>query len=815
MKRLLGYTLILVVSICAYASTGQSPAYGTQRTIDIRVKEGTTLSIDISANRKSIVFDLLGQLWLMPAGGGKARAITNAVRDIAEDLDPSFSPDGSSIVFRGERKGRTGLWLLDMNSMVPRQLTQLSDPSGEDGHAAWSPDGRVIAFVRALPDSATRRWRSDLMLLDVSSGSVRALQIDGIPNPQVNDPVWVGGGREIAFVTRNSQDGSGGRVWTVAAEGGHATPVAQDTLQALAPSFTADGGRMAYVAPDSVGRMQVWVQQLDDGKTATGSPVRVTDHIDVTSTRVRWVSDSELLYSADGRLWKGTASGAPPREIHFAAELSLNQPQTSLRQARFPEPGHQGPARGFTGLALSPDGSRIAVLALGKLWIIQVHRQASGQAGWSTQAVSDVPLEASSLAWSPDGAQVAWSAGAQEQQDIFTTNVNTGTTKLVTALPGREAYPAYSPDGRYLAFVQLRQGDGVLLVIDSHATNISDAAQIRNLGSIGVNWTSPPQWCPESDGLLVSGRASLNQSRQATFVPLSGQRKLIARFPDAPIFLNWTPQDRIVFIRHDRLWQAPFDHTGMLSDPEPIASGAALYSSSSNHGTLLFVSDGGLRLRSADGAEQKVGWPISFTPPLAESTLIRNTRIIDGTGKPVTAARDILIERGRIARIAPAGRLSSDKAHLLDAGGRFVIPGLIDLHAHLYQPELLPGFLYYGITTVRDQGSNMAPLVAYADAIAAGVLPGPRVSYGGFQFYSDWPFDEEQWRGIEPEADASHIARAIDLAEAFGAQHIKTRTFRRWDINAPTPCRWSPSQWMRKSILVSANRGATRIYMMT
>ena len=112
------------------------------------------------------------------------------------------------------------------------------------------------------------------------------------------------------------------------------------------------------------------------------------------------------------------------------------------------------------------------------------------------------------------------------------------------------------------------------------------------------------------------------------------------------------------------------------------------------------------------------------------------------------------------------------------------MPGLFDLHAHTYRPDLLPGFAYFGVTTIRDQGSSMAPLVAYADAIAAGLLPGPRVAYGGFQFYSDWPFDEEQGRGIEPEADAGHITRAVALAQAFGAQHIKTRTFRRWDINA-------------------------------
>src|SRR5262245_48197282 len=215
-----------------------------------------------------------------------------------------------------------------------------------------------------------------------------------------------------------------------------------------------------------------------------------------------------------------------------------------------------------------------------------------------------------------------------------------------------------------------------------------------------------------------------------------------------------------------------------------MGSAAALYASSSRDGTVLFVSDGGLRLRTPAGVEQKIGWPVSYTPPVAETAVIRNVRIIDGTGAPVTQPRDILIQQGRIKRIANAGSITAAGARIVDAAGRVVIPGLMDLHAHTYRPDLLPGFLYFGITTVRDQGSSMAPLVAYADAIASGALPGPRVGYGGFQFYSDWSLDEEQGRGIEPEADPEHIRRSVALAEAFGAQHIKTRTFRRWDINA-------------------------------
>jgi hypothetical protein len=199
---------------------------------------------------------------------------------------------------------------------------------------------------------------------------------------------------------------------------------------------------------------------------------------------------------------------------------------------------------------------------------------------------------------------------------------------------------------------------------------------------------------------------------------------------------------------------------------------------------LLFVSDGGLKLRLPGGTQKKLGWPISYIPPVPEPTLIRNARILDGTGRSVTDPRDILIEQGRIRQIAPAGSLATGTTHLLDVAGRVVIPGLMDLHAHTYRPDLLPGFAYFGVTTIRDQGSPMAPLVSYADDIAARKLPGPRVGYGGFQFYSDWSIDEEQGRGIEPEADPEHIKRAVDLAQAFGAQHIKTRTFRRWDINA-------------------------------
>ena len=768
-----GLLFAMIVSPVA----AQTPVRGPVETISIRVSEGTTLGFDVSPDGRWIVIDLLGQLWLVPAVGGTARNITDGVRDVAEDLDPSFSPDGRRVVFRGERDGRTGLWLLNIDGGAPRQLTQLSNPDGYEGNAAWSQDGHTIAFTRFLPpDSPTGSPRTSIVVLDVDSGATHELSITGLKSPFVSDPTWMNGGKDIVFVTRIPQTLRGGQVWIVSAAGGQARPLTEESVQALFPTFSSDGRSMAYFAADNDGRLQVWKQEISNTNTAEHSAFRLSNHADVTPTRIRWTADgSALVYSADGRLWKVAASGGPTLEIPFTATLSINRRKPLLPSAAFPIPGRKQPARGFMGLAIAPDGRRIGILALGKLWIAPLNG--------IPQAITKVPFEATSLAWSPDGTEVAWSAGVADHQDLFATNLVTRSTRRITALQGRESYPVYSPDGRYLAFVHA-QADGILRVIDAHAGNVATPEQTRSLGSIGLTWTSPPQWSPESDGLLVGSEARVNQKSGATFVSLSGEKKTLTRFPDAPIFLRWTRQHTIVFVRHDRLWQAPFDRTGMLAEPEPLGTSAALYESSADDGTLLFVSDGGLRLRTRDGKEKKLGWPISYTPPIAAPTLIRNVRIIDGTGAPVSAPRDIMVEDGRIKQIAARGSISVPGVHVIEGEGRVVIPGLMDLHAHTYRPDLLPGFVYFGITTIRDQGSAMAPLVAYADAIAAGALPGPRIAYGGFQFYSDWPFDEEQGRGIEPEADPEHINRAVALAQAFGAQHIKTRTFRRWDINA-------------------------------
>jgi Tol biopolymer transport system component/imidazolonepropionase-like amidohydrolase len=760
-----------VVALLLFATCAPGPE---SVRIDFEVSEGTNLAFDLSPDGETIVFDLLGQLWTLPIEGGEARPLTDAARDTAEDAGPTFSPDGRWIAFQSDRPGGLGLFRIPATGGEPERLTRHRDRPRLRSNPAWSPDGRSIAFAFA----------DTLFVLDTEAspvGSARSVPIELPRRPaQVGAPTWSPDGSRIAFSTGSGGflrvfAGSGARVWEVPVRGGVPEPLTSQGERAVAPVYSPDGSRIAFFTLDSEDGWQLWVQPYPNGAAR-----RLTDQPAVAARRARWSPDGrELIYAAEGRLWRVAASGGSPTEIPFTARVRFERRVAELPPVRFPEPGTDRPLRGFEGLALSPDGGRIAMIALQKLWVWDVRD--------SARVVRDLPYGATSPSWSADGTEVAFTTG-----DLFAVDVGTGAVRRLTSLEGNEELPVWSPDGRYIAFVHGRRCDafgncegGAIRVLDAGATEVREVFEADSIGTPG--WPAPV-WRPDSRAVLIYDFGRLTGNGRISH--LSEPTRVLGAFPPNASFVAWTAPDSILFVRGNRLWRAGFDQaSGQIMNPVAWSDDAALYPSASTTGSVLYVSGDGLRLRSPDGGVMTLGWPAVFrVPPAPPGLLIRDARIIDGRGGPPDGPRDLLIEGGRIVRIAPSGAIDGAVASaVLDADGRTVLPGFVDAHRHFWTREdgdrQMLGALYYGTTTFRDAGSTLAQIADQRDLVVSGGFPGPRLVVSGYVFHG--PSGRMERNGLTDPynqfvSERDDIGRGVAIARAFDALYVKQRGHFGW-----------------------------------
>jgi len=134
-------------AVASSASTDRLPLVPT-RHIRFDTDEGTWVSLDVSPDGRSIVFELLGDLYRMDIRGGTAQALTHG---LPFDSQPRFSPDGKHIVFVSDRSGNENVWIADADGGHPRQISMLDD-NREFTSPTWSADGRSIYVSEYRPD---------------------------------------------------------------------------------------------------------------------------------------------------------------------------------------------------------------------------------------------------------------------------------------------------------------------------------------------------------------------------------------------------------------------------------------------------------------------------------------------------------------------------------------------------------------------------------------------------------------------------------------------------------------------------------------
>ena len=730
----------------------------------VRAREGTALAFDLTPDGRTIIFDLLGQLWRLQVNGGTAIPLTHAVRDTADDSDPSVSPNGEWVVFRSDRSMGRGLWLLSLTNGTIRQLTDSAMYGDDHTVPSWSPDSRRVAYVR--------NWR--VHVRDIVTNEDRELAPDGLPR-FVTDPAWSRDGKRILVAVARP-----GRLWEVDLGTNRATRFDDDTTRVFGAVYSPNESRLAYFSyRDSSLRFRLSVRGRGDVTARV-----LANGGDISNLRVRWSPDGRwVYYVSDGKLWRVGADGGSPAQIRFEATLAFERPQYPRLTKQLPKPGQVLPARGFSGLAIAPDARRYAMIALGKLWIAEI--------GTRPRELRAVSATARGLSWSPDGNEVGWSAGRGGTENLYATNVNTGVTRQLTSLPGTETLASWSPDGRFIAFVHWAKpeladapwapdtiGSRIRIIREdlSRPALLADARDLGGFAAGDAFGHDRLSWNSSSSAILAFSTqgwaVATRDSTRATWLGLDGTKHSIATFPYRPSFVHARSDGSLTYVEDGLLWEMSESGRRHVLSQTP-----ALHPSVAADGTVLFASDSGLRVRRPNTTEEHIGWPIELRlsgppPPL----LIRNARVIDGSGAPPKGLSDILVEHGRVSRLARAGSLESGGVvEALDVEGRTVIPGLIDVHTHVSDPSVLPAALYFGVTTARELGGAAARVADLRNQVLDGVTAGPLLVTSGFRFYPS-PTNGGLTGDMEwMPRDSATMERGLALVRGLGAEHVKMR----------------------------------------
>ncbi len=148
MLRLFWLTCLLAVS---HTWAENTLPLQTDKTLTFNVDEATWMSLDVSPDGSQLVLEALGDLYLLPIGGGEAQPLALGLHF---DSQPRFSPDGSTIVFISDRDGSEELWLIELASQRARKLTTSNDRL-EYASPSWSPDGQHVIVSRTTFDVGT------------------------------------------------------------------------------------------------------------------------------------------------------------------------------------------------------------------------------------------------------------------------------------------------------------------------------------------------------------------------------------------------------------------------------------------------------------------------------------------------------------------------------------------------------------------------------------------------------------------------------------------------------------------------------------
>ncbi|MCW3086713.1 MAG: amidohydrolase [Sediminibacterium sp.] len=434
-----------------------------KRKIPLTTNEGTWMSVDISPDGNTILFDLLGDIYTVPATGGKATAVTTGM---AFDAHPRYSPDGKRILFVSDRSGSDNLWYIDSEKKDTVQLTK--EQSQDFTSATWTPDGNYIVYAKG------RRIVNLYMMYKNGGGGV---QLTDAPNVKTIDPAVSGDGRYVYYSRRNGSWNYNAQLPQYSLgvydrENAKTNVISSRYGSSFTPVLSKDNKWMVYGSrfEDKTGLV---LRDLSSGEEKwLAYPVQRDDQESIATMGVlpgmAFTPDSKaVIVSYGGKINRVPVDGSKPVDIPFAVDTKLEFGP----EVRFKYPVSDTMYALTTQIrdaVPSPDGSKLAFVALDRLYVMDYPNG-------TPKRLTHFDFTEAQPAWSPDGNSIVFTTWNPDGGSLYKATLGVNPTiDMITKENGLYQNAVFTPAGDKIVFIRTNNSRFKESIDPFYSTNEDD-----------------------------------------------------------------------------------------------------------------------------------------------------------------------------------------------------------------------------------------------------------------------------------------------------------------------------------------------------
>lgn len=428
-----------------------------ERTVEFETDEATWVSLDISPDGTTIIFELLGDLYSMPAAGGEAAAL---VTGMGFQSQPAFSPDGSQIAYISDEGGSENLYIANADGSKPKKMSSLN--TAELMSPEWSADGDYV-YVSLLPlgIGANEIWmyhKHGGSGIQVTNSKPNGPNTPGFQQPNAQGVSASSDGRYLYYAGKMggfayNMTGFPWQILRRDLQEGTTDTIATAYGGAVRPRVSPDGTQLVYGTRHEA-QTGLRVRNLETGEDRWLAYPITRDDQESRATRdllpaYSFTPNGEaLIINSGGKIERIALADGARANIPFTADVKLDVGPNLINQNKDPE----GPvvARMAQDPALSPDGTMVVFSALGELYSMTLEE------GAVPRKIGRAGTNAFQPSWSRDGRYITYITWGAEGGHVWRMRANgRGRPERVTQSSGYYTEPHFTPDGSEIVAIRM------------------------------------------------------------------------------------------------------------------------------------------------------------------------------------------------------------------------------------------------------------------------------------------------------------------------------------------------------------------------